>query len=150
MLTVEQAHTLAHRAHGSARTRLGGLFIDHVRRVAKRVEGDPDQHAVVAAWLHDSVEKGSLSWEELWEAGADRRLIEVVDALTERDDEDEEDYLARAAANPLALRIKRADILDKLDPANLFGLSNGSLAAIQARARQRLELLERLAADTGS
>jgi hypothetical protein len=37
----------------------------------------------------------------------------VVDALAERDGEDEVAYLGRCAADPLALRIKRADIADK-------------------------------------
>jgi hypothetical protein len=92
-----------------------------------------------------------MSWEDLGHAGTDRPLIEVVDALTERDGESAEAYLARAAANALALRIKRADIADKLDPVNSEGLSNGSVAALVARSRQRLELLERLAAgDDGS
>ena len=126
MLTVEEPYRAAHvGARRGDRTKLGGLFIDHVRRVAKRMEGDPDRHAVVAAWLHDTVEKGSLSWEFLWRAGADRRLIELVDVLTERDGEEEDVYLARVAADPLALRIKRADISDKLDPNNLVSLSNG-------------------------
>jgi hypothetical protein len=147
MLTVEEAYRLARRAHGGDRTRSGGLFIDHVRRVAKRMEGDPDENAMVAAWLRDTVEKGSKSWEDLWQAGADRRLIEVVDALTERDGESDESYLARAAANSLALRIKRADIADKLDPIHSDGLSNGSVAALLARSRQRLELLEQFATD---
>jgi hypothetical protein len=64
------------------------------------------------------------------EASADSRLIQVVDALTQRHGEPEDDYLARAAAHSLALRIKRADIEDKLDPNNVKGLSNGSITRV--------------------
>jgi (p)ppGpp synthase/HD superfamily hydrolase len=147
MLTVAEACRLARRAHRTDRTSSGGLIIDHVRRVATRMQNDPNRYAVVAAWLHDSVEKGSTSWGDLWDAGADRRLIDVVDALTQRDGESSVAYLARAAADPLALRIKRADIADKLDPSNFGGLSSGRVAGTVARARQRLALLERLSAD---
>ena len=45
-------------AHGQERSKAGVLFIDHVRSVAARVRDDPDPDAVVAALLHDSVEKG--------------------------------------------------------------------------------------------
>jgi hypothetical protein len=54
-----------------------------------------------------------MEWSDLIGAGADDRLITVVDPLTERDGEDEVAYLARSAADPLALWIKRADIADK-------------------------------------
>src|SRR5262245_12251089 len=123
MLNVDAARRLAQRAHAGDRTHTGVLVIDHVRRVAERVEDDPDEYAVRAAWLHDSIEKGSMTWDDLREAGADQRLIELVDALTQRLGETSEAYLARAAADPVALRIKRADIADKLDPNNFFGLS---------------------------
>jgi hypothetical protein len=47
-----------------------------------------------------------------------------------------------------SLRIKRADIADKLEPNHRFGLSNSTTADVQACARQRLELLDRLADHT--
>jgi hypothetical protein len=66
----------------------------------------------------------------------------VVDALTERDGEPERSYLARAVFDPLALRIKRADIED-----NLYGPLGESLTEehrrrAHQRARRRLDLLE--------
>jgi (p)ppGpp synthase/HD superfamily hydrolase len=128
------------------RTKSGVLFIDHVRRVAERVEDDPDPYAVPAALLHDTVEKGNLDWDDLSAAGADDRLLHLVDALTERVDEPEEQYLARAASDPLALRIKRADIGDKLHgPAPQ--LTEEQRRVVLERARRRLDLLERVAVE---
>src|SRR5262249_55238203 len=46
-------------------------------------------------------------------AGTDERLLELVDALAEREGEPVEEYLARCAADPLALRINRVDVGDK-------------------------------------
>jgi hypothetical protein len=90
------------------------------------------------------VEKGSAQWEDLRAAGADDALIAVIDALAERDGEPEADYLARCAASPLALRIKRADVLDKLQVSMHDGLDGPSISELRTRARLRLDLLERM------
>jgi hypothetical protein len=145
MIDVPHAYQLAGRAHGCDVTTAGGLFIDHVCRVAARVCGDPDPYAVVAALLHDTVEKGSFAWADLRLAGADDRLLGVVDALTERDGEADTAYLSRCARDPLALRIKRADIADKLHVRPSDKRSVADAARLRERARSRLELLERLA-----
>ena len=147
MITAAAADELAQRAHGEDRNDSGMRLIDHVRRVADRVKDDPDPYAVPAALLHDTVEKGGVSWEELRAAGADDRLIKLVDALTERPGEPERGYLARAADDPLALRLKRADIRDKLDGSLGESLTEDQRRRIHERARRRLDLLERLASE---
>jgi (p)ppGpp synthase/HD superfamily hydrolase len=144
VITVPESDALAQRAHGTDRNKSGVLFIDHVRSVADRVRHDPDPYAVPAALLHDTVEKGALDWDHLRAAGVDDRLIEVIDALTEREGESDRDYLARAAADPLALRVKRADIKDKLD--RVEGLTEEQRRLVHERARRRLDLLEAIAA----
>src|ERR1700760_2319194 len=103
MISVAQADALAQRAHGDDRNDSGVRFIDHVRSVAARMAHDPDPYAVLAALLHDTVEKSSMTWDDLRAARADERLIALVDALTERDVEPEHEYLSRAAADPLTL-----------------------------------------------
>ena len=147
MISVHDADALAQRAHGDDRNRSGVRFIDHVRNVAARVQNEPDAYAVPAALLHDTVEKTWMSWDHLRDAGADDRLIALVDALTERDGESEESYFRRAASDPLALRIKRADIADKLDVRAFSVLGETDRLAVEARARRRLALLEALARD---
>jgi hypothetical protein len=44
-------------------------------------------------------------------------VLEAIDALTRRSGEDEADFVARAAANRLALPVKRADLEDNLQQA---------------------------------
>jgi len=149
-MTPEMADVFAQQAHGSDQNRSGVPFIDHVRSVAARVASDPDPFAVVAALLHDTVEKAAVGFDDLRAAGADERLIDLVDALTERPGESEESYLARAAADPLTLRIKRADITDKLDLRSATMLSETDRRAMEQRAQRRLALLEQIAAASRS
>ena len=122
---------------------------DHVRSVALRVCDNPDPYAVIAAVLHDSVEKGPFGWADLQAAGADARLIGLVDALTERAKELEADHLVRCAADPLALRIKRAHITDKLDVVPGSNINNSDVAELKRRARRRLAILDQVAAADG-
>jgi (p)ppGpp synthase/HD superfamily hydrolase len=147
VITAAEADALAQRAHGDERNHSGMRYIDHVRRVADRMNTDSDQYAVPAALLHDTVEKAGMSWEDLRAAGADDRLLEVVDALTEREGEPERSYLARAADDPVALRIKRADIEDKLYGQLGESLTEEQRRRAHERARRRLGLLEQLARD---
>jgi (p)ppGpp synthase/HD superfamily hydrolase len=144
-MSSPEADALARQAHGDDRNHSGMRYIDHVRRVADRVQSDPDPYAVPAALLHDTVEKAGASWDDLRGAGADERLIQVVEALTERDGEPEGDYLARAAADPLSLRIKRADIQDKLLGPLGDALTEEQRHKARERAERRLALLEQLA-----
>ena len=74
------------------------------------------------------------------------RLIGLVDALTERAGELEADYLVRCAVDPSALRIKRADITDKLDVVPGSNINNSDVAELKRRARRRLAILNQVAA----
>jgi (p)ppGpp synthase/HD superfamily hydrolase len=146
MINATTADAMASAAHGRDRTKSAVLFIEHVRRVAGQLRDDPDPNAVPAALLHDVVEKTSVELGDLRAAGADDRLVDVVDALTERDGEPLETYLRRCAANPLALRVKRADITDKLELLAEGRVPVQAAAEIRASARHRLAVLECLAA----
>ena len=126
-----RAVRIATNAHRGQTGKDGRPYIEHCERVAMRVE--PALRPI--AYLHDVVEK-SDGWtiERLRLDGFPEVMIDAVDALTRRDGEDEEAFVARAAANPLALPVKRADLEDNLQQA----LAGGGDAE---RYRHGLELL---------
>jgi (p)ppGpp synthase/HD superfamily hydrolase len=142
VITTGDADHLATWALADRLTSLGGRHIEHARRVAAAVVAHGDR-TVVAALLHDTVEKGRIAWPELVAAVGDDDVVRVIDALTCREGETELDYLRRCAQVPAAAVIKRADLLDKLDPPEIDAAGDGG-AAIRRRARERLALLHRL------
>jgi (p)ppGpp synthase/HD superfamily hydrolase len=142
VITPDDANDLAARVLADRVTTLGGRHIDHARRVAAAVAASGDR-AVVAALLHDTVEKGCIAWPELVAAVDDDEVVRVVDALTRRDEESEPSYLGRCAQEPVAAVIKRADLLDKLVP-QAVGAGPVAGAKIRRRVRERLALLDRL------
>lgn len=147
VITPGDADDLATQVLAGRVTKLGGLSIDHARRVAAAVAAHGDR-AVVVALLHDTVEKGCIAWPELAAAVDDDEVVRLVDALTRRNGESELDYLRRCARDPAAAVIKRADLLDKLDPPEIDAACDGG-AAIRRQARERLALLHRLIRETG-
>lgn len=113
--TLRNAQTLARRAHASQIDKAGQPYIGHVARVAARVQGDADAEAV--AWLHDVVEDCPAFSAEV--ATFPAHIRAAVACLTRRKDLSAEDYYAAIRANPLALKVKLADIADNSDPARL-------------------------------
>ena len=142
--TASDADALAARLLGDLRTKLGGLHIEHARRVAQQVEPSGDDRVVAAALLHDVVEKGQVSLADLRAEVKDEQLVRLVDILTWREDESEELYLARCAADPMALAIKRADLADKHFHEDAQ-VDQGRKTQLAEEAQIRLELLHRLA-----
>jgi guanosine-3',5'-bis(diphosphate) 3'-pyrophosphohydrolase len=141
MITADMADRLASLAHGDARTKLNVPFIDHVRRVASLVAGDEDETTTVAALLHDAVEKTATTWDDLIAAGADAELLAILDALTHRDGESYTDYLRRCATNPVAFRVKAAELADKMHGEPGPGVPDDVLADAREVAARRLALL---------
>lgn len=114
-----RAVRIATNAHKSQLGKDGRPYIEHCERVAMRVA--PSLRPI--AYLHDVVEK-SEGWtlDRLRLDGFPEDMIAAIDALTKRDGEDEEAFVQRAAANPMALPIKRADLEDNLRQAMAHGL----------------------------
>lgn len=62
----------------------------------------------VAAILHDVCEDSAHRPKDLWRFG--KEVIEIVDAMTRREDESYKDYLRRLARCRLARPVKRRDL----------------------------------------
>ena len=111
---LERALAIALDAHHGQTDRAGRPYVFHPLRLMHRQHTDA---ARMAALLHDVVEDSGWTLEQLRDEGFPDAVVEAIDALTHREDEGESyaDYVARAAQNPLARQIKRADLEDNMD-----------------------------------
>jgi (p)ppGpp synthase/HD superfamily hydrolase len=112
MPTLEDAILLAAQAHRGQVDKVGQPYILHLLRVMLRLEGEAAQMAGV---LHDLVEDTSYSFDDLRGLGYAEEVVQALDCLTHRPDESYEAFIERASANPLARRVKRADLEDNMD-----------------------------------
>jgi (p)ppGpp synthase/HD superfamily hydrolase len=69
--------------------------------------------------LHDVLEDTDLSRADLESEGFSKAVLDAVEALTRRSDETYEDFLHRVSLNPIALRVKLADLEDNLDASRI-------------------------------
>ena len=73
-----------------------------------------DEDAQVVALLHDVLEDTDETEESLLDAGIPLRLINSIKLLTKADDQDYYKYLNAVKNDPVARKVKIADMLDNL------------------------------------
>jgi len=137
MSTLERAIAIAAEAHAGMVDKAGAPYILHPLRVMLRVN---DDRARIAAVLHDIVEDTDWTIERLRAEGFDEEVLAAIDALTRREGEDYFDFCRRAAQNPIARIVKRADLEDNLDLSRIPNPTPKDLERVE-RYRRALELL---------
>lgn len=114
-MNLTDAILIATRAHRTMVDRAGKPYILHPLRVMLRMDTETER---IVAVLHDVVEDTWVTLDYLrHERGFSDEVIEALDALTRREGEPYFDYILRVKANPLATKVKLADLADNLDPA---------------------------------
>lgn len=131
--TVADAFRIAREGHEDKVDKTGKPYIGHIWRVMGGVEGDTDK---AAAALHDYLEDVDPDPQGLLGKGVPAKIVEAVQELSKREDEEGSDegyfrFVRRAAANPIARKVKRADLADNTDPerVRVFEARNQALAA---------------------
>lgn len=136
---VALARDVAVRAHEGQTDKVGRPYIEHPAAVAARLSTVDEQ---VVGWLHDVVEDTDITLAELREMGFTTEQVLAVDAMTKRRGEPLSDSMARVMADPLAPRVKRADVSHNADPARLALVpEEATRARLQAKYERTAELL---------
>ena len=112
MPNLEDAILLAVEAHRGQKDTGGAPYILHPLRVMLKVNTDSER---MAAILHDVVEDTPVTLENLRNAGYPEPVLEAIDCLTRRKGESYEDFIRRIKPNPIARKIKLADLEDNMD-----------------------------------
>lgn len=116
MTTLERAIAIAVQAHSGAVDKGGHPYILHPLRVMLSVTTEEER---IAAVLHDVVEDSDWTLEQLRREGFSEVVLQALDALTRRKDEEYMDFVRRAGANSVARRVKLADLADNMDVSRL-------------------------------
>jgi (p)ppGpp synthase/HD superfamily hydrolase len=113
---IVKAHQLASKAHQRQVDQGGHPYILHLEAVAKLVITVEEK---VVALLHDIVEDTQVTLADL-RKDFDDTIIQAVDAMTKREKTEKfMGYLRRAKANPIAKRVKIADMIHNSDLTRL-------------------------------
>ena len=112
MATLEHAIALAVEAHKGQKDKNGQPYILHPLRVMLRLERELDR---IVGILHDVIEDTSITPDDLRKAGYSEEILAALDCVTKREGEAYEDFVRRAESNPIAKRVKLADLEDNMD-----------------------------------
>ncbi|MCE9640670.1 MAG: GTP pyrophosphokinase [Betaproteobacteria bacterium] len=133
MSTLEKAIAIAAEAHAGAVDKAGAPYILHPLRVMLGVSTTAER---IVAILHDVVEDSAWTFEALRAEGFSEEVIAGLESVTKRsEDEPYDDFVARAAANPIGRQVKLSDLKDNLDLSRIPQPTDRDLARIQKYKR---------------
>lgn len=139
MSTLERAIVIAAEAHAGQVDKASAPYILHPLRMMLSL-GAADERIV--AVLHDVCEDcPGWDFDRLRAEGFSERIIAALDSVTKRVGESYEDFVLRAAADPIGRVVKRADLRDNSDLSRI--------AAPTERDIQRVEKYRRAIAALG-
>lgn len=85
-------------------------YINHLRRVSEQM---PNDKLKTAAFIHDSVEDGKMTLDEV-RSQFGGGVAELVDVVSRKEDETYAQFIDRIAQNPEAAQIKLADLRENI------------------------------------
>lgn len=138
---VKRAKSIAKAAHAGQTDKAGEPYINHVSRVAKAVSDDPLAECV--AWLHDVLEDCE-GYDTVISDGFPFDVLVPLNIVTRWPwikGDVVEFYYASIRGNPVALRVKLADIADNSDPSRLAKLDDKTADRLRKKYAKALRLL---------
>ena len=139
-LYLDRAIELAKQHHEGQTDKAGKPYIEHPLRVMNQVESEEEK---IVAVLHDIVEDTDISLDDLRNEGFSEEVVSAVECLTKQDGENYDSYIERISFNPLAVKIKLADLEDNRDLTRLPEVTDKDLERIE-KYDKALEKLTRL------
>ena len=125
---VRAAFELAARAHADQKRKDGSPYVTHAVAAAEIiVEMGMDEDSIVAALLHDVIEDTDYTADDLRALGISEAAMEAILLLTHDEAVPYLDYVRNLKDNPLARKVKIADLhhnaqlsrLDEVRPRDL-------------------------------
>ena len=142
---IKRAYFLAKEAHSGVRRRSGEPYMLHPIAVAQIAvdEIGLGSKSVVAALLHDVVEDTRYTFRHLEKMGFEKPVIDALKLLTHNDGSKYMEYVAKIKNNPIARKVKLADLAHNRDQSRCVGsgLSEERKAAWRLKYEKATKIL---------
>lgn len=116
MSTLERAISICALAHEGQVDKGGSPYVLHPLKVMLRLAHDQER---IVAVLHDVVEDTAVTLDDLRNEGFSDAVVGAIDSLTKREGETYQAFIERAARDPIACRVKLADLAENSDLSRL-------------------------------
>ena len=134
---TRKAMNIAYNAHMNQFDKAGVPYIYHPIHLAEQMDSETE---CIVALLHDVVEDTEVTFEQL-EKDFPKEVIESIRLLTHDKDVDYKKYIKELSQNPIAKKVKIADLLHNSDETRLEKITIKD-AARREKYKKALEFLQ--------
>ena len=130
--TLERALAIAAAAHAGQVDKGGAPYILHPLKVMLRMTTLEER---IVAVLHDVVEDCDISLDDLRKEGFSEEVLTAIQSVTKVPGESYEDFVERAAQNPIGRVVKLADLEENSDLSRIASPSWDDLERVEKYRR---------------
>ena len=130
--TLERAIAIAATAHAGQVDKGGAPYILHPLKVMLRMNSLEER---IVAVLHDVVEDCGISLDDLRKEGFSEAVLSAMESVTNVPGESYEDFVERAAQNPIGRVVKLADLEENSDLSRIASPSWEDLERVEKYRR---------------
>ena len=135
---TRKAMNIAYNAHMNQFDKAGVPYIYHPIHLAEQMDTETE---CIVALLHDVVEDTEVTFQEL-EKDFSKEVIESIRLLTHGDDVNYMEYIKELSQNPIAKKVKIADLLHNSDETRLEKITIKDVAR-REKYKKALEFLQK-------
>lgn len=132
------AMKIAYEVHRDQKDKNGLPYIFHPFHLAEQMD---DEASTCVALLHDVVEDSDTTIDDLRKAGFPEDILTGVALMTHEDAVPYLDYVRAIKKNPLAVKVKLADLAHNSDTTRLDVVDDAALLRLE-KYRRALQVLQ--------
>ena len=136
---TKEAMKLCFQAHKDQLDKSGIPYVFHPIHLAEQMD---DEYSTVTALLHDVVEDTSYTFEDLQNFGYPEEVLEALNLLTHDKAVPYMEYVAAIKGNPIARKVKLADLRHNSDITRLNVIDQRALERVK-KYREAINFLEK-------
>ena len=136
---LEVAIKIAVDAHSGQLDKAGQPYVLHPMKVMFALSNEKDR---IVGVLHDVIEDTNVTYDYLIANGfeGETEILDALKSVTKKEDETYDEFIERAAANPIGKRVKLADLQDNMDLSRISNPTEKDYERIKRyeKAKERL------------
>lgn len=135
---TRKALKISFNAHKNQVDKSGMPYVFHPFHLAEQMD---DEYSVCVALLHDVVEDTDITIEELIIEGFPKEVINAIELMTHSDSVPYLDYVKIIKNNPIARKVKLADLMHNSDLSRLDKIDDKVLERV-AKYKKAIGILQ--------
>ena len=134
---TKRAMKIAYEAHKNQADKSGIPYIYHPIHLAEQM---PDESTVCVALLHDVAEDTDITLDDLRREGFGKEIMDALELMTHDENVPYMEYIRRIKDNPVARKVKSADLAHNSDISRLDSISERTIERL-VKYRQAIDIL---------